>query len=96
MNEIVSKCLLAGDKVLPEMHLRQPGFTYSALRPFAKNRRNTKVQRNSKSKIYLSKRARKSLLLAWYGLIWLMVTYQDLPAPDKICDQVFNIAKNPK
>ena len=74
MNEIVSKCLLAGDKVLPEMHLRQPGFTYSACRPFAKNRRNTKIQRNSKSKVYLSKRARKSLLLAWYGLIWLMVT----------------------
>ena len=30
MNEIVSKALLAGDKFMPEMHLRQPGFRYSA------------------------------------------------------------------
>ena len=30
MNEIVNKILLAGDKFMPEMHLRQPGFTYSA------------------------------------------------------------------
>ena len=30
MNEIVSKLLLAGDKFMPEMHLRQPGFAYSA------------------------------------------------------------------
>ena len=27
MNEIVNKFLLAGDKFMPEMHLRQPGFT---------------------------------------------------------------------
>ena len=30
MNEIVIKSLLAGDKFMPEIHLRQPGFTYSA------------------------------------------------------------------
>ena len=30
MNEIVSKFLLAGDKIMPEMHLKQSGFTYSA------------------------------------------------------------------
>ena len=30
MNEIVNKFLLAGDKFMPQMHLRQPGFTYSA------------------------------------------------------------------
>ena len=30
MNEIVNKFLLAGDKVMPEIHLKQPGFTYSA------------------------------------------------------------------
>ena len=29
MNEIVNKFLLAGDKFMPEMHLRQPGFAYS-------------------------------------------------------------------
>ena len=38
MNEIVNKFLLAGDKFMPEMHLRQPGFTCSACGPFAKNK----------------------------------------------------------
>ena len=30
MNEIVNNFLLAGDKFMPEMHLKQPGLTYSA------------------------------------------------------------------
>ena len=38
MNEIVYKFLLAADKFMPEMHLKQPGFTYSASRPFTKNK----------------------------------------------------------
>ena len=38
MNEIVNKLLLAGDKFMPEMHLRQSGFTYSACGPFTKNK----------------------------------------------------------
>ena len=38
MNEIVNNFLLAGDKFMPEMHLRQPGFTYSACGPFTKNK----------------------------------------------------------
>ena len=38
MNEIVKKFLLAGDKFMPEMHLRQPEFTYNACGPFTKNK----------------------------------------------------------
>ena len=37
MNGIVNKFLLAGDKFIPEMHLKQPGFTYSACGSFTKN-----------------------------------------------------------
>ena len=36
MNEIVNKFLLAGDKFMSEMYLKQPGFTYSACGPFTK------------------------------------------------------------
>ena len=36
MNKIINNFLLAGDKVMPEMHLRQPGFTYIATGPFTK------------------------------------------------------------
>ena len=42
MNEIINKFLLAGDKFMPEMHLRQPGFTYSACGPFTKNKERIK------------------------------------------------------
>ena len=38
MNEIVNKFLLAEDNFMPKMHLKQPGFTYSASGPFTKNR----------------------------------------------------------
>ena len=38
MNEIVKFFLLAEDKFIPEIHLRQPAFTYSACRPFTKNK----------------------------------------------------------
>ena len=38
MNEIVHKFLLAGDKFMPEIHLEQPGFTYSACGPLTKNK----------------------------------------------------------
>ena len=38
MNEIVNKFLMEGDKFMLEMHLKQPGFTYSACGLFTKNR----------------------------------------------------------
>ena len=38
MNKIVNKFLLVGDKFMPELHLKQPGFTYSACGPFTKNK----------------------------------------------------------
>ena len=44
MNKIVNKFLLAGRKFIPEMHLKQPGFTYRGRGPFTKKqRKNTKV-----------------------------------------------------
>ena len=55
MNDIVNKFLLVGDKFMPEMHLKQPGFTYSACGPFTKNTKNTKVQTNWRFKIYLQR-----------------------------------------
>ena len=38
MNETVNKFLLAGNKFMPELHLKQPGFTYSACGPFTRNK----------------------------------------------------------
>ena len=38
MNEIVNKFLLARDKLMPDMHLKQRWFTYGACGPFTKNK----------------------------------------------------------
>ena len=38
MNETVNRFLLVGDRFMPEMHLKQPGFTYSACGPFTKSK----------------------------------------------------------
>ena len=38
MNEIINNFLLVDDNFMPEMHLKQPGFTYSACGPFTKNK----------------------------------------------------------
>ena len=38
MNEIVNKFLLVGGKFMPEIYLKQPGFTHSALGSFTKNK----------------------------------------------------------
>ena len=46
MNEIVNTFLLAGYKFMSEMHLRQPGFMYSAYSacgPYKKQIKNPKV-----------------------------------------------------
>ena len=38
MNNVINKFLLAGDKFMPEMHLRQPRFVYSACGPFTRHK----------------------------------------------------------
>ena len=49
MNEIVNKFLLAGDKFMPEMHLRQPRLTYRACGPFTKNKE--RIQKLKKKQV---------------------------------------------
>ena len=53
MNEIVNKILLAGDTFMPEMHLRQPGFTYSAFGPFTKNKERIQKSKETGDSRYI-------------------------------------------
>ena len=48
MNEIVNKFLLAGDKFMPEMHLRQPGFTYVLVDHIQKAKKEYKNSKKQK------------------------------------------------
>ena len=41
-NERINKFLLVGDKFMPEMHLRQPRFVYSACGPFTRHKERIK------------------------------------------------------
>ena len=55
MNEVVHKLLLAGDKFMPEMHLKQPGFTYSVCRPFTINKERIKKFKETGDTSYIYK-----------------------------------------
>ena len=68
MNEIVHKFLLASDKFMPEMHLKQPGFTYTVCGPFTKNKKRIKKFMQT-GNTYLEISFIKLLL----NMIWLMV-----------------------
>ena len=74
MNEIVHKFLLAGDKFVPEMHLKQPGFTYSACCPFTKKqRKNLRVYADWKYRFYFTKMSWIKLV---FNMIWLIVNQE--------------------
>ena len=68
INEIVKKTLFAGNKFMPEMHLKQPRFTFSACGHLLKVQKELKnwkkEQKNRRYKAYLQKWIRKSLLSA--------------------------------
>ena len=52
MNNTINKLLLAGEKFMPEIHLRQPQFTYSACGPFTKHEQRF-GERNWRHKLYI-------------------------------------------
>ena len=54
MNKIVHE-FLTGDKFIPEMHLKQPGFTYSACGPFTKNKERIQNFMQTRNKNYIYK-----------------------------------------
>ena len=55
MNEIVNKFLWVGDKFLPELYLKQPGFTYSACGPFTRNKERIEKFMQTGNRFYLQK-----------------------------------------
>ena len=90
MNEIVNKFLLAEDKFMPEMHFRQPGFTFSACGPFTKNKERIQTFKETGDSRYISQNELDKIS----GNFRYLTRRR---ASDKIlCDKAFNIAKNLK
>ena len=105
MNEIVSKFLLASDKFIPEMHLRQLGFTYSAFGPVTKNNERAQEFKESGDSRYIYQiEPDKACFQHDIRLLrFLIIDYWDFKdltkrtASDKILhDKEFDITKNPK
>ena len=94
---IINKFLLAGDKFMPEIHLRQPQFTYSACGPFTKNEQRIQKfkETGDTNYIYMSE-----LDKACFTHDAAYSDNKDLTkrtAADKIIkDRAFNVAKDPK
>ena len=97
MNEIVNKFLLAGDKFMSEMHLRQPEFTYIACAPFTKNKQRIQksIQTEDTNYIYTNE-----LDKACFHHDMVYGDFKDLrkkTQSDKVLkDKAFAIANNPK
>ena len=70
MHKIFHKFLLTGDKFMPEMHLRLPGFTHSACGPFTKNKeRIEKFMKTGNTNLFI----KMSLIKLVFNMIWFMV-----------------------
>ena len=97
MNKIINKFLLAGDKFMPEMHLRQPQFVYSACGPFTRHKERIKKFEQTGDMRYIY---RNDLDKACFQHDSAYVDHKDLinrTEADKVLrDKAYNIASNPK
>ena len=97
MNETVTKSLLAGDKFMSKMHLKQPRFTYSACGPFTKNNERIQKFKETGDTRYIYQNV---LDKACFQHDMAYGDFKDLAkrtASGKVLrDKAFNNAKNPK
>ena len=97
MNNVINKFLLAGDKFIPEMHLRQPQFIYSACGPFTRHRERIKKFKQTGDTRYIY---RNELDKACFQHDSAYADNKDLinrTKADKVLrDKAYNIASNPE
>ena len=97
MNNIINKFLLAGDKFMPEMHLRQPQFVYSACGPFTRHKERIKEFKRTGDTLLLY---RNELDRACFKHEAAYAKYKDvenrLISDQKLRNSAHDIASNPK
>ena len=95
MNKIINKFLSARDKVMPEMHLRQPGFTCSACGPFTKKKERIQKFKETGDSRYIYQ---NELEKAYFQHSMAYGDLKDLSrrtSDDKVLrDKAFDVAKN--
>ena len=97
MNNVINKFLLAGDKFMPEMHLRQPQFVYSTCGPFTRHKERIKEFKRTGDMRYIY---RNELDKACFQHDSAYEDHKDLinrTEADKVLrDKPYDIASNPK
>ena len=97
MNNVINKFLLVGDKFMPEMHLRQPQFVYSACGPFTTHKERIKEFKRTRDTRYIY---RNELDKDCFHYDSANANHKDLinrTKADKVLrDKAYNIAGNPK
>ena len=97
MNNVINKFLLAGDKFMPEMHLRQPRFVYSACGPFTRHKERIKDFKRTSDTRYIY---RNELDKACFQHDFTYADHKDLinrTEADKVLkDKAYDITSNPK
>ena len=97
MNNVINKFLLAGDKFMPEMHLRQLRFVYSACGPFTRHKERIKEFKRTGDTCYIY---RNELDKTCFQHDSAYADHKDLinrTEADKVLrDKTYDIASNPK
>ena len=70
MNKTVNKFLLAGDKFMPKIHLKQPGFTDGACGPFPETKNELKSLCRLEIQILFTE---LNLIRLVFNMIWFMI-----------------------
>ena len=94
---IINKLLLAGDKFMLEIHLRQPQFTYSAWGPFTKHKQRIQKSKETGDTNYIYKNELDKACFAHDAAYSDSKNLTKRTIADKILrDKAFNIAKDPQ
>ena len=97
INNVINKFLLAGDKFMPKMHLRQHQFVYSACGPFNRHKERIKKLKQTSDTRYIY---RNELDKACFQHDSAYADHKDLinrTKSDKFLrDKAYNIASNPE
>ena len=97
MNDIINKFLLAGDKFMPEMHLRKHRFTYSACGPFTKNKERIQKFKQTGDSTYIYKHELDKACVQHDMAYGDFKNLKKRTAADKVLgDKTLNVAKNPE
>ena len=97
MDNVINKFLLARDKFMPEMRLRQPQFTYSACGPFTKHKQRIQKFKETGDTNYIYKNELDKACFTHDAAYSDSKDLTKRTAEDKILrNRAFNIAKDPK